>query len=104
MADVLHCCDRMRADLEFKCENHADRYQCPDALVSYSPRFDEYGLIIHDGGSSSVKIYFCPWCGAKLPESRHVRWFDELEKRGITEPDDERIPPEFKTDAWYRKS
>jgi hypothetical protein len=24
------------------------------------------GLIIHDGGSSSIGIAFCPWCGSTL--------------------------------------
>ncbi|WP_438362001.1 DUF6980 family protein [Niallia circulans] len=32
--------------------------------------FDEkdhdYGLIIHDGGTSSIGIEFCLWCGLKL--------------------------------------
>ena len=27
---------------------------------------NEYGLIIHDGGESVVKIYYCPWCGSEL--------------------------------------
>ncbi|WP_412762571.1 DUF6980 family protein [Priestia aryabhattai] len=26
----------------------------------------EYGLIIHDGGSSIIGISFCLWCGKKL--------------------------------------
>lgn len=25
-----------------------------------------FGIPIHDGGSSIVKINFCPWCGTKL--------------------------------------
>jgi hypothetical protein len=25
-----------------------------------------YGIPIHDGGSSVVKINYCPWCGSKL--------------------------------------
>jgi hypothetical protein len=25
-----------------------------------------FGLPIHDGGSSFIKINFCPWCGKKL--------------------------------------
>jgi hypothetical protein len=93
----------MRADLEYKCNVHQDRYDCPDALVVYTPKFDEYGLIIHDGASSSVTIQYCPWCGAKLPESKHARWFDELERLGIVDPEDQRIPSEFTTDEWYRK-
>jgi hypothetical protein len=63
--------------------------------------FDEYGIFIHDGGSSLTLINFCPWCGSKLPESKRDRWVEELEKLGFTDPflrDD--IPEEFKTDEW----
>ncbi len=59
------CCSRMAADLNRVCRQHADRADCPDALI------DEvrggYGIIVHDGGTSVVEISFCPWCGAKLP-------------------------------------
>jgi hypothetical protein len=61
-----HCCDRMREAAENVCDEHPDRFDCPDCLVS---RFldGRYGLIIHDGGSSVVIIRFCPWCGTELP-------------------------------------
>ncbi|WP_435832452.1 DUF6980 family protein [Nonomuraea rubra] len=26
-----------------------------------------FGLPIHDGGSSSIAIRYCQWCGARLP-------------------------------------
>lgn len=45
------------------CEQHPDRFGCPDALIHYSPASGDYGIIIHDGGSSFVTIEFCPWCG-----------------------------------------
>ena len=83
------------------CEQHPDRYDCPDCLLTYSPKFDEYGLIIHDGGSSCVSIQFCPWCGAHLPESKRDRWFDELVALGFDEPFEQQIPDRFRTDAWY---
>lgn len=53
------------------CEQHPDRFDCPDCLVEYLTRTDEYILIIHDGGSSGISIEFCPWCGAKLGASKH---------------------------------
>jgi Domain of unknown function (DUF6980) len=74
----------------------------PDALVAYLPKFDEYGLVVHDGGSSIVQIHFCPWCGTRLPESRRDQWFEELEKRGI-DPLSDHVPPELQSDAWYRR-
>ena len=48
------------------CAQHPDRFDCPDALIHFSPRRGEYGIIVHDGGSSFVSIVFCPWCGASL--------------------------------------
>jgi hypothetical protein len=52
------------------CAEHPSRFDCPDAIVDYQARFDEYGLIVHDGGTSVVTIGYCPWCGARLPESK----------------------------------
>ncbi len=57
----------MRRQLERVCDTHPDRWSCPDCLVTYSPRSHTYGLIIHDGGTSAVRIHFCPWCGVALP-------------------------------------
>lgn len=84
------------------CEDHTDRHECPDCLIDYNSKFDEYGIIIHDSGSSVLTIDFCPWCGSKLPESRRDEWFDELEKIGITDPQEQTIPTKFITDEWYR--
>ncbi len=93
------CCEAMRDALVFDCEQHADPFECPDSLVIYIEVFDEYGLIVHDGGPSYVLIVHCPWCGAKLPESQRDRWFDETEAKGFT---DQTLPPEYRTGAWRR--
>lgn len=47
---VKHCCERMTHEIEKKCEHHPDPFDCSDALIYYDPKFDEYGLILHDGG------------------------------------------------------
>lgn len=65
-----HCCERMEEGLSLDCSQHEDVFECPDSLVYYSDRSNEYGLIVHDGGTSYVIIGYCPWCGAKLPESQ----------------------------------
>ena len=62
-----HCCEDMRSEVERHCDQHPDRFDCPDCLIHYSPRLRAYGLIVHDGGSSTIRIRFCPWCGARLP-------------------------------------
>jgi hypothetical protein len=97
MDDKQACCAAMTAALRFECAQHADPFECPDSLVVYNEVFDEYGLIVHDGGPSYVLIDFCPWCGMRLPESQRDRWFDETEAKGFT---DENMPPDYKTGAW----
>ncbi len=62
----VNCCDRMDYDLNQKCDQHKDRYACPDALINRVR--GGYGLIVHDGGSSVIEIAFCPWCGSRLPK------------------------------------
>lgn len=94
-----HCCATMARQLDWDCDQHDDPFDCADAVVSFSPRFQEYGLIIHDGGTSSLLIDFCPWCGRRLPESQRDRWFDEMESRGI-DPWEDAIPAEFQDDSW----
>jgi hypothetical protein len=99
---MKHCCESMRRQAEFTWPHHSSAFECPDALVSYSSKFNEYGLIVHDGSSSVVSILFCPWCGTKLPESLRARWFAELEALGFDDPGVQDIPERYNTDAWYR--
>lgn len=99
-----HCCEEMRRRIAWRCADHADQFECPDALVRYSDRFDEYGLIIHDGGTSVAVISFCPWCGSRLPDSKRDRWFGELEALGFSDPGPLSIPERFLSDAWWRAS
>jgi hypothetical protein len=63
----------MDYDLSQKCDVHETRYECPDALITVVR--GGYGLIVHDGGSSFIKISFCPWCGSKLPEIGNLSEF-----------------------------
>ena len=73
----------MTAAISTDCALHPSRSDCPDALVAYVPKSEEYGLLIHDGGTSSATIAFCPWRGALLPESKRDRWFDTLERMRV---------------------
>ncbi len=61
-----HCCEMMRSNVESVCEQHPDRYDCPDCLIDFWPDAPAYGIMIHDGGSSTIEISYCPWCGTKL--------------------------------------
>jgi hypothetical protein len=70
MSDNRHCCEAMRYELDQRCDQHPHRLDCADALIYHSKELAEYGIIIHDGGSSYSFIHYCPWCGTKLPESK----------------------------------
>ncbi len=99
----MHCCDHMRHHTSRMCEDHDNPFGCPDYVIFYSRTFDEYGLIIHDGGQASYPIHFCPFCGFKLPASKRDQWFKELHKLGFKDPlGDDSIPEAYQSDAWWR--
>jgi hypothetical protein len=100
---IRHCCATLTDQVNQRCDQHESLFDCPDALIDFSARFQEYGLIVRDGGTSSVKIAFCPWCGTRLPESQRDRWFDELERRGV-DPWSDEIPAEFRDGRWLSAS
>ncbi|WP_426506386.1 DUF6980 family protein [Dactylosporangium sp. McL0621] len=77
-----------------------DPWDDPDVVVVYTPKFDEYGLPVRDGGTSMVVIGYCPWCGARLPQSRRDAWFDAVEGLGL-DPWEDELPQEYRTDAWW---
>ena len=97
------CCDEMKQRINHRCDNQKSIFDCPDNLVWFDIKFDEYGLIIHDGGESYIEINYCPWCGCKLPESKRDLWFSTLENLGYDDPIQQDIPEEFMTDKWYNK-
>ncbi len=61
-----HCCLAMGKQIAHRCDKHPDPFDCPDNLIHFAEVDGNYGIIIHDGGSSFVTIEFCPWCGRKL--------------------------------------
>jgi hypothetical protein len=58
----------MRRQVEFICDAHPDLAECPDSLIVHDGDSGEFGLRIHDEGSSSVAIRHCTWCGEDLFE------------------------------------
>ena len=67
---IEHCCEKMAYFVNQRCEVHDNAFACPDMILLYDKKFDEYGIIIHDGGESFISIDYCPWCGKKLPASK----------------------------------
>lgn len=37
-----------------------------DSIIMFDKTSNLFGIPIHDGGSSYIKINFCPWCGKSL--------------------------------------
>jgi uncharacterized C2H2 Zn-finger protein len=61
-----NCCKEMDLFTKPNCNIHDNSFECPDCLIFFNDRSSAYGIIIHDGGESFIKINFCPWCGKKL--------------------------------------
>src|SRR5437773_3494423 len=59
------CCEMMAAQLSVRCDVH-EPAECPDILIGYFSTTRDYGLRVHDGGSSMILIDFCPWCRSLL--------------------------------------
>jgi len=55
----------MAAQLSVTCDVH-ETSECPDILIGYFSTTGDYGLRVHDGGSSMILIDFCPWCRRRL--------------------------------------
>jgi hypothetical protein len=86
-----------------RCQEHEDPWDCPDHVLVYDPRYDEYGIPIRDGGSSQVGILHCPWCGIELPPSKRALWFETLASLGYADPWQQDLPEEFASDQWWRR-
>ncbi|HEX8214122.1 MAG TPA: hypothetical protein VF582_01475 [Allosphingosinicella sp.] len=50
-------------------------------------------------GSAKQQLFYCPWCGERLPPSQRDRWFEELEALGI-DPGSDAIPEDYQSGAW----
>lgn len=59
------CCDKMKYFNTQNCKDHKNVHDCPDVLISKNNN-ESYGILIQDGGTSQIKILYCPWCGAHL--------------------------------------
>nr|CAS02732.1 putative integron gene cassette protein [uncultured bacterium] len=96
----MHRCEQMNRQVEHSCPTCHGESPCPDRLVSFDDVFNEYGLVVHDGGTSSVEILFCPWCGSQLPLSQRNEWFEQLELLGFDSPLNQDIPARFRSSEW----
>jgi hypothetical protein len=78
--------------------------------IGYDPTTRDYfiPLLYKEKITALQCLYYCPWCGKKLPDSLNNTWFSILEKEyNLDDPDGKEqkqlIPEEFKTDKWWIK-
>ncbi|AIL66127.1 hypothetical protein NOVO_09065 [Rickettsiales bacterium Ac37b] len=90
---IKYCCEHMEGVL--------DKYK----VLSYSDAGRCYAIDLLIGANK--ELYYCPWCGTKLPKSLDIKWMQVLrEEYGIKDPifdDADKVPPEFHTDEWWKK-
>ena len=67
-----HCCTKMKEKIKCKCDKHDSEFDCPDCIIMYIPEYDEYLIVIHDGGNSGISINYCPWCGKNYHYQREI--------------------------------
>jgi len=94
---------------KFCCDYLVSRLAGKDACIGYDSLLREFYLERIDTKSVITLIWFCPWCGNKLPKGLRKEWFDTLEKECKIETDIMEwknrtdIPQEFKSDEWWKK-
>lgn len=93
-------CVHMARYATFACDRHPHLHDCPDAIIVYQPRFDQYAINAPEPAVTPIR--FCPWCGVGLPD-RSEDWLRELERLGFDDPFGQSIPERYRTDAWYRR-
>lgn len=64
--------------------------------IRYDARYDVHWI---RAGGSKQQLFFCPYCGERLPPSQRDRWFDALEALGI-DPNVHDVPEPFQSGAW----
>ena len=95
-----HCCLKMAYYISRPVERE---HQGANRVLDWVEMWDEYRIPVSYDGYVSTLIAFCPWCGAKLPESKRRRWYETLNKLGYNDPSEQDIPEEFNSDVWWRR-
>ena len=107
------CCDKMKRHILFVRKKELDCNGNPKGSIWYNPQHRRYGLLRYSGNWKNISIgdlYYCPFCGKKLPEELYDSDMDDILQKeyGWTKeycaqyPRPE-LPEEFKTDEWWKK-
>jgi hypothetical protein len=96
-----HCCADMAMNVSRPL---LVPHQGPNRVIDWIACWDEYYIPVAYDGYSATRVLHCPWCGTRLGESRKALWYQSLYSLGYADPGEEDIPPEFDSDAWWRKT
>jgi hypothetical protein len=69
LSNMEHCCQNMDAYATEK-----------NSLVDYDSYTRSYTFFVDSPNGTHQAIWFCPWCGAKLPELLADTWVAILKK------------------------
>ncbi len=87
------CCDDM--------SNLVEKYD----VIEFVDYTREYDLVT--SAKTAKQLRFCPFCGKELGESLNSEYYGILFREyGIEYPEGkeaDKVPPEFKSDEWWRK-
>jgi hypothetical protein len=84
-----------RENIALSC-GHMDQHRQNDwASIQYDDRFDEYWV---PAGPARQTLFYCPWCGEKLPDSKRDQWFDAVTSLGI-DPWSDEVPEKYRSAA-----
>ena|SRR3990167_5096028 len=90
--DIKHCCQKMHRSLD-----------AGEVGIIYLDKYREYGINVFSTGYGTIQvIQYCPWCCNKFPVSLRDQWFKELEKMFGEDWEENQVPEEFKTSAWWK--
>ncbi len=102
---MKYCCIKMEGALE--------EYGTPISYTPYTRSYDmAYGTEFKNSETGEITfgvvepLFYCPWCGVKLPENLFAEWHDEIEKFDIDTLDKEqlkKLPEEYLTEEWWKK-
>lgn len=65
-----YCCIDMAYHLIEDKKGKSSRKINYDSVIVQTSSKKIFGLPIHDGGTSFIKIKYCPWCGSKLKKGK----------------------------------
>ncbi len=101
------CCDEIYNSLLGEGDGNCE------LCFGYDPVLRGYFIDVRTEYGGAVKlIKHCPWCGKKFPRRLLDEFIEELKKKLNIKDDDigfgelklrEDIPPEFKSDEWWKK-